>query len=164
MSWVLDLSIFLSIFVCIYMFGWLCRATCSFVSTSMFGTGWFRLNAKNNVPGNSSRRFFELDHEILHTYSGRQYLKLEEGGFLIWGFAVEISGFWPPPGQVLQPGPRITGHRDKKLKKKPLRVLDSDVQNMCAKFRGLTRRNGVRKLQNVRWSIKRSACPPKYLI
>ena len=44
-------------------------------------TGWFRLNAKNCVPGNSSRRFFELDHEILHTYSGRQYLKLEEGGF-----------------------------------------------------------------------------------
>ena len=56
-------------------------------------TGWFRLNAKNCVPGNSSRRFFELDHEILHTYSGRQYLKLEEGVFLIWGFAVEISGF-----------------------------------------------------------------------
>ena len=56
-------------------------------------TGWFRLNAQNCVPGNSSRRFFELDHEILHTYSGRQYLKLEEGGFLIWGFAVEISGF-----------------------------------------------------------------------
>ena len=55
-------------------------------------TGWFRLNAKNCVPGNSSRRFFELDHEILHTYSGRQYLKLEEGGFSIWGFAVEISG------------------------------------------------------------------------
>ena len=56
-------------------------------------TGWFRLNAKNCVPGNSSRRFVELDHEVLHTYSGRQYLKLEEGGFLIWGFAVEISGF-----------------------------------------------------------------------
>ena len=55
-------------------------------------TGWFRLNAQNCVPGNSSRRFFELDHEILHTYSGRLYLKLEEG-FLIWGFAVEISGF-----------------------------------------------------------------------
>ena len=33
-------------------------------------TGWFRLNAQNCVPGNSSRRFFELDHEILHTYSG----------------------------------------------------------------------------------------------
>ena len=44
-------------------------------------TGWFRLNAKNCVPGNSSRRFFELDHEILHTYSGRHYLKLEEGFF-----------------------------------------------------------------------------------
>ena len=58
-----------------------------------FYTGWFRLNAQNCVPGNSSRRFFELNHEILHTYSGRQYLKLEEGGFLIWGFAVEISGF-----------------------------------------------------------------------
>ena len=56
-------------------------------------TGWFRLNAQNCVPGNSSRRFFELDHEILHTYSGRQYLKLEEGFFFIWGFAVEISGF-----------------------------------------------------------------------
>ena len=56
-------------------------------------TGWFRLNAQNCVPGNSSRRFFELDHEILHTYSGRQYLKLEEGGVFIWGFAVEISGF-----------------------------------------------------------------------
>ena len=62
-------------------------------SNQNVGTGWFRLNAKNCVPGNSSRRFFELDHEILHTYSGRQYLKLEEGGFLIWGFAVEISGF-----------------------------------------------------------------------
>ena len=59
----------------------------------LYCTGWFRLNAKNCVRGNSSRRFFELDHEILHTYSGRQYLKLEEGGFLIWGFAVEISGF-----------------------------------------------------------------------
>ena len=56
-------------------------------------TGWFRLNAQNCVPGNSSRRLFELDHEILHTYSGRQYLKLEEGFFFIWGFAVEISGF-----------------------------------------------------------------------
>ena len=52
-------------------------------------TGWFRLNAKNCVPGKSSRRFFELDHKILHTYSGRQYLKLEEGGFLIWGFMLE---------------------------------------------------------------------------
>ena len=56
-------------------------------------TGWFRLNAQNCVSGNSSRRFFELDHEILHTYSGRQYLKLEEVFFFIWGFAVEISGF-----------------------------------------------------------------------
>ena len=37
MSWVLDLSILLPIFVCMYMFGSLCRATCSFVSTSMFG-------------------------------------------------------------------------------------------------------------------------------
>ena len=59
-------------------------------------TGWFRLNAQNCVPGNSSRRFFELDHEILHTYSGRQYLKLEEGVFL---FGVSLSrypGFDPP--------------------------------------------------------------------
>ena len=63
------------------------------IRTTRMATGWFRLNAKNCVPGNSSRRFFELDHEILHKYSGRQYLKLEEGGFLIWGFAVEISGF-----------------------------------------------------------------------
>ena len=114
-------------------------------------TGWFRVNAQNRVPGNSSRRFFELDHEILHTYSGKQYLKLEEGYFL---FGVSLSrypGFDPPPGQALQPGPRITGHRDKKkIEKNPLQVLDSDVQNMCAKFRGLTRRNGVRKLQNVR--------------
>ena len=47
-------------------------------------TGWFRLNAQNCVPGNSSRRFFELDHEILHTYSGHHYLKLEEGFFLIF--------------------------------------------------------------------------------
>ena len=63
------------------------------LSFPRFATGWFRLNAQNCVPGNSSRRFFELDHEILHTYSGRQYLKLEEGFFFIWGFAVEISGF-----------------------------------------------------------------------
>ena len=32
-------------------------------------TGWFRLNAKNCVPGNSSRRFFELDHEISVSYT-----------------------------------------------------------------------------------------------
>ena len=51
------------------------------VGVYSFTTGWFRLNAKNCVPGNSSRRFFELDHENLHTYSGRHYLKLEEGGF-----------------------------------------------------------------------------------
>ena len=38
MSWVLGLSILLSICrVYIYMFGWLCRAICYFVSTSMFG-------------------------------------------------------------------------------------------------------------------------------
>ena len=38
MSWILDLSILLSICrVCIYVFGRLCRATCSFVSTSMLG-------------------------------------------------------------------------------------------------------------------------------
>ena len=30
--------VFCCLFSCIYMFGWLCRATCSFVSTSMFGT------------------------------------------------------------------------------------------------------------------------------
>ena len=71
-------------------------ATIAYCATDMIvkvSTGWFRLNAQNCVPGNSSRRFFELDHEILNTYSGRQYLKLEEGFFLIWGFAVEISGF-----------------------------------------------------------------------
>ena len=70
-----------------------CCKTCSEHFDCIHRTGWFRLNAQNCVPGNSSRRFFELDHEILHTCSGRQYLKLEEGGFLIWGFAVEISGF-----------------------------------------------------------------------
>ena len=69
------------------------RRCLPFCSERAVVTGWFRLNAQNCVPGNSSRRFFELDHEILHTYSGRQYLKLEEGGFFIWGFAVEISGF-----------------------------------------------------------------------
>ena len=53
------------------------------------GTGWFRLNAQNCVPGNSSRRFFELDHEILHTYSGRHYLKLEEGFFFNFFFQAE---------------------------------------------------------------------------
>ena len=37
MSWVLDLSILLSVSVCIHMFGLFYRATCSFVSTSMFG-------------------------------------------------------------------------------------------------------------------------------
>ena len=37
-SWILDLSILLSICrVYKYMFGWLCQATCSLVSTSMFG-------------------------------------------------------------------------------------------------------------------------------
>ena len=77
--------------------------------------------------------------------------KTRRGGFFLFGVSLSrYPGFDPPTGQVLQPGPRITGHRDKKLKKNPLRVLDSDVQNMCAKFRGLTRRNGVRKLQNVR--------------
>ena len=73
------------------------------------------------------------------------------GGFFNLGFRCrDIRVLTPPPGQILQPGPRITGHRDKKFKNPPLRVLDSDIQNMCAKFRGLTRRNGVRKLQNVR--------------
>ena len=67
------------------------------------------------------------------------------GGFFNLGFRCrDIRVLPPPPGEVLQPGPRITGHRDKKLKNPPLRVLDNDVQNMCAKFRGLTRRNGVR--------------------
>ena len=35
----------------------------------VFPTGWFRLNAQNCVPGNSSRRFFELDHEICLLYT-----------------------------------------------------------------------------------------------
>ena len=65
------------------------------------GTGWFRLNAKNCVPGNSSRRFFELDHEILHTYSGRHYLKLEEGFFLIFCLGGRLFGV---PAGVLDPG------------------------------------------------------------
>ena len=64
-------------------------------------TGWFRLNAKNCVPGNSSRRFFELDHEILHTYSGRHYLKLEEGGFQIFCLGGRLFGV---PAGVLDPG------------------------------------------------------------
>ena len=76
-------------------------------------TGWFRLNAQNCVPGNSSRRFCELYHEILHTYSGRQYLKLEEGFFFIWGFAVEISGFRPQPGT---PNNRPPRQKIKKIK------------------------------------------------
>ena len=46
MSWVLDLSILLRIFVCICMFGWLCRATCSFVSTSKFGVSHAIQNEK----------------------------------------------------------------------------------------------------------------------
>ena len=91
--------------------------------TNMIGkspvfTGWFRLNAQNCVPGNSSRHFFELDHEILHTYSGRQYLKLEEGGVLIWGFAVEISGFDPPPGSSTPAGTPNNRPPRQKIKKK----------------------------------------------
>ena len=107
-------------------------------------TGWFRLNAQNCVPGNSSRRFFELDHEILHTYSGRHYLKLEEGGFLIFCLGGRLFGV---PAGVLDPGggqnPDISTAKPQ-IKKKPLRVLDTAFQNMCAKFRGLTRKNGVR--------------------
>ena len=49
----------------------------------------------------SSRRFFELDHEILHTYSGRHYLKLEEGGFLIFCLGGRLFGV---PAGVLDPG------------------------------------------------------------
>ena len=64
-------------------------------------TGWFRLNAQNCVPGNSSRHFFELDHEILHTYSGRHYLKLEEGFFLIFCLGGRLFGV---PAGVLHPG------------------------------------------------------------
>ena len=60
-------------------------------------TGWFRLNAQNCVPGNSSRRFFELDHEILHTYSGRQYLKLEEVFFFYLGFRCRDIRVLTPP-------------------------------------------------------------------
>ena len=44
MSWILDLMFFMSIcpayiyiYTSKYMFGWLCRATCCFVSTSMLG-------------------------------------------------------------------------------------------------------------------------------
>ena len=79
--------------ICQSIFSFFRLACCCCCWLRLPYTGWFRLNAKNCVPGNSSRRFFELDHKILHTYSGRQYLKLEEGGFSIWGFAVEISGF-----------------------------------------------------------------------
>jgi len=32
------------------------------------------------------------------------------------------------------------------------------------KFRRLTPKNDVRKFQNIRWSVKMSACPPNYLI
>ena len=83
-------------------------------------TGWFRLNAQNCVPGNSSRRFFELDHEILHTYSGRQYLKLEEGGVL---FRVSLSrypGFDPPPGSSTPAGTPNNRPPRQKIKKKTL--------------------------------------------
>ena len=52
-------------------------------------------------PAISSRRFFELDHEILHTYSGRHYLKLEEGGFLIFCLGGRLFGV---PAGVLDPG------------------------------------------------------------
>ena len=108
-------------------------------------TGWIRLNAQNCVPGNSSRRFFELDHEILHTYSGRHYLKLEEGGRgLIFCLGGRLFGV---PAGVLDPGggqnPDISTAKPQ-MKKKTLRVLDTAFQNMCAKFRGLTRKNGVR--------------------
>ena len=37
MSWTLDLSFCCLFVVRIYMFGWLCQATCSFVPTSMLG-------------------------------------------------------------------------------------------------------------------------------
>ena len=41
--------------------------------------------------------------------------------FLLFGVSLSrYPGFDPPPGQVLQPGPRITGHRDMKKKKKTL--------------------------------------------
>ena len=39
---------------------------------------------------------------------------------------------------------RISRQRNPKLKTPPLRVLDTAFQNMCAKFRGLPRKNGVR--------------------
>ena len=50
MSWILDLSILLSIcraYIYIYIFGWLCRATyCSVVSTSMLGVSHAVQNEK----------------------------------------------------------------------------------------------------------------------
>ena len=51
MSWVLGLSILLSIcrvYIYVYMFGWLCRATCSFVSSSsMLGISYAVQNEKD---------------------------------------------------------------------------------------------------------------------
>ena len=47
MSWILEY--FVDIDVCIYMFGWLCRATyCSVVSSSMLGVSHAIQNEKNS--------------------------------------------------------------------------------------------------------------------
>ena len=58
-----------------------------------------------------------------------------------------MAGYSGSRLEYLTPGgvkARISRQRNPKLKTPPLRVLDTAFQNMCAKFRGLTRKNGVR--------------------
>ena len=42
------------------------------------GTGWFKMNDGNVFPGQSPRRFFESDREILHVFLS-PYEDLTEG-------------------------------------------------------------------------------------
>ena len=42
--------------------------------------GWFKLNDGNLFPGQSPRRFFELDRELLHTSSMSRHEDLTQRG------------------------------------------------------------------------------------
>ena len=108
---------------------------------STYGTGWYGLNDGNLFPGQSPRRFFESDHEILRTSSMSPYEETRPNVFcflFLHDFSSAIIWeIWTKFGLPL------TKYMQRKKVRHGVRPRDMDIENTCANFQGPSLKNGV---------------------
>ena len=96
-------------------------------------TSWFTVNGKKTVIGKTSRRFKELDLEILHRFSMGYYATLQDFFFLLFDLFRRFSG-----APFFRDYIRSDPIKSELYKKNIPAKLRNDPWNICAQFQGLT--------------------------